>query len=230
MECAIELIARKPITINKKCSGLNDILEKIILWIELVIEYDKLFEENFIYKNINFSQVYDNDFSYEMRLASLGTEYKNWKILPGLLHEYGESWSFEELILTSNTGIVEWYCNKFGFSHETYLAIGANIDVQLLGAFYHRMKIILENISKIMDFFSNKQIYGMFDINKLNKLLSNKELEKKYFDTFILCKKIKEFELIKDELFEKYVHLEKVTDLSQLVLFILIKQNNKLVL
>lgn len=221
MEPIIESIAKKSITINYKDNQLNNILEKIILWIEFIIDYGKLFEQKFAYGNIDLSN--DCDFTYEMRLASLGNEYKNWKILPGSLHDYGESWSFEKLILTSNTGIVEWYCNKFGFSRKTYLCICNNTDIQILGAFYHRMKIILENVCKVIDFFSNKKIYGIFDIDKVNKLLSKKDLEIKNNGIYILCKKIKEFELIKEEICMKYLNLEKATDLSQLALFTLIK-------
>lgn len=221
METIIESIAKKSITINYKDNQLNNILEKIILWTEFIIDYGRLFEQKFAYKNIELSN--NDDFTYEMRLASLGKEYKNWKILPGSLHDYGESWSFEKLILTSNTGIVEWYCNKFGFSHNTYLYICNDTDIQILGAFYHRMKIILENVCRVIDFFSNKKIYGMFDIDKVNKLLSKKDLKIKNNGIYILCEKIKEFELIREEICIKYLNLEKATDFSQIALFTLIK-------
>ena len=220
MESIIKSIATTPVTINSKD---NQLLEKIILWIELIIDYGTLFEQKFAYGNIDLSD--NSDFTYEMRLASLGTEYKNWKILPGSLHDYGETWSLEQLISTSNTGIVEWYCNKFGFSRETYLCICNNTDIQILGAFYHRIKIILENVCRVIDFFSNKKIYGIFDIDKVNKLLSKKDLEIKNNALYILCKKIKEFELIKEEIYMKYLNLEKATDLSQLALFTLIKNS-----
>ena len=200
---------------------LNHILEKIILWINLINEYGTLFEHEFTYKNLNLNN--NSDFTYEMRLASMGTQYKNWKILPGLLHDFGETWSFDELVLTSNSGIVEWYCNKFGFPREKYLCICNNIDIQILGAFYHRMKIILENVCRVTDFLFGKKIYGIFDIDKVNKLLSNKDLKIKNNTIFNLCTKIKNFELEKEKIINKYLNLEKATDLSQFALFILIK-------
>ena len=226
MESIIKTIASNPIMINQHDNQLNNILEKIILWINLIIEYGIIFEQDFKYNNIDLTN--NTDFTFEMRLASMGTEYKNWEILPGLLHDSGESWSYEKLILTSNTGIVDWYCNKFGFSHEKYLYICTNRDVQILGAFYHRMKIILENVHTIIDFFSNKKIYGIFDMSKLNKLLSNKFLHEKNKSIYNLCIKIKEFENKKEEIIIKYLNLEKTIDCSQLALFILIKNNSNL--
>jgi len=221
MESIIKTIALTPITINQKNNELTNVLEKIILWINFIIEYGTLFDQEFKYKNIKFNDNFD--FTHEMRLASLGHEYKNWKVLPSSLHDFGESWPLEKLVLASNTGIVEWYCNKFGFSQNKYLSICNDTDIQILGAFYHRMKIIMESVCKIIDFFSGKQIYGLFDINKLNKLLSDKNLQITNNKVYGLCTKIKEFELIKEEIITKYLNLEKTTDLSQLELFILIK-------
>jgi hypothetical protein len=225
MESIIETIALEPIVINQLDNQLSHTLEKIILWINLIIDYGTLLEQDFTYKNLNLVNDSDSnsDFTFEMRLASLGKEYKNWKISPGLLHDLGESWTFEKLILTSNTGIVQWYCNKFGLSDEQYLHICDNVDIQILGAFYHRMKIILENVCRIIDFFSGKKIYNTFDISKVNKLLTKRDLQVKNPDIFNSCTKIKEFELGKEEIINKYLNLERATDLSQYALFTLIK-------
>ena len=184
-------------------------------------DYGKLFNETLKYKSIDLSD--NTDFTYEMRLASLGAEYKNWKILPSSLHESGECWSFEKLVLASNTGIVEWYCNKLCITQQKYSLICENVDVQIIGAFYHRMKIILENFLKIIDFFSGKQVYYTFDISKVYKLLEKKNLEIKNPSIYLLCSKIKQFQIEKDKIFINYFNLEKATDLSQLALFIIIK-------
>jgi hypothetical protein len=221
MESIIKEIALEPITINYKDNSLDNIMEKIILWTELIILHGTKFEDNFSYKQINLLD--DDQFNYEMRIATLGKEYKNWKILPSDLHDFGESWSFENLVLASNTGIVEWYCNKFGFSKDKYLHICNDTDVQILGAFYHRMKIVLENVYRIIDFFSGKKIYNTFDIYKVKKLLLKKNSINNNDNIYNLCTKIINFEIKKEEIITKYLNLEKMTNFAQHALFSLIK-------
>ena len=189
MEKSIELIAQTPILINSKNDDLCNIFEKIILWVNLIKEYGELLKGDYNYKNQDLTK--NDDFTFEMKIASLGSEYKNWKISPSSLHETGELWSFEQMVIASNTGLVEWYCNKFGYSNDKYLKICDNIDIQILGAFYHRMKIILENVYKIIDYFKSGKKYGMFDINIIDKLLLKKDLDKKNKKLYELCTEIK---------------------------------------
>ncbi len=224
MEAIINKIAITPIIINEKNNSLVEILNKILEWIELIIEYGELFEQKFVYKDVDITN--DSDFTLEMRLATLGREYKKWKILPGELHETGETWSLEKLVSASNTGIVEWYCRKLGLSTEDYIKISENLNIQMIGAFYHRMKIILENIEKIFRFFAGKKFYNLFDINIINKLLAKPKFNISNPTEYELCIKIKEYEFKQEELTNKYLNIERATDLSQLTLFTIIK--NKL--
>ena len=224
MEDIINKIAITPIIINKKNNGLIEILTKILEWIDLIIEYGELFEQEFEYKDVDITDY--SDFTLDMRLASLGCEYFNWKVSPTSLHEEGESWSWERLVSASNTGIIEWYCKKLGLLNQDYIKLSENLNIKVLGAFYHRMKIILENIEKIFGFFAGKKIYNLFDINILNKLLAKPKFKTSSPKEYELCIKIKEFESKQEEITNKYLNIEKATDLSQLTLFTIIK--NKL--
>jgi hypothetical protein len=224
MESLITKIATTPIIINEKNNELTQVLNKILEWIELIMEYGELCEQKFVYKDVDITN--DSDFTLEMRIASLGREYKKWKIFPGELHETGETWSLEKLVSASNTGIVEWYCRKLGLPIETYLKLSENLNVQILGAFYHRMKIISENIENIFKFFAGKKIYNLFDISILNKLLSKPNFKISNPKAYELCIKIKEYEFKQEEITNKYLNIERAIDLSQLTLFTIIK--NKL--
>lgn len=222
MEAIITNIAITPIMINEKNNGLPEILAKILGWINLILDYGDVLEQKFSYKGIDITDD-DCDFTLEMKLASLGREYKNWKILPKSLHESGETWSLEKLVLASNTGIVEWYCKKFDFSTDEYRKLSENLNIQILGAFYHRMKIALENINLIFGFFAGRKIYNNFNINIVNNLLSRPDFKISNPEVYDSCSKIKDFELKQEELMNKYLNIERATDLSQLTLFTIIK-------
>jgi hypothetical protein len=219
MEDIITEISKKPITINQYKYGLLDILTRINLWIELIFSYGTLLKD-FSYKKIE--SINNSDFTLEMRTASLGREYKNWKILPTSLHEFGETWTFEELVITSNTGIVEWYCNKLLLSKEEYIKVCENYDIKIIGVFYHRMKIILENIYQIIDFFSGKKINHV-DMTFVKKFIIRPNIQIKNKIIYDECIKILDFEKTYDFLFDNYLNLEKATDLSQMILFLIIK-------
>ncbi len=221
MEDIIINIAITPIIINEKNNGLSEILTKILEWINLILDYGQILEQDFIYKDIDITNNYD--FTLEMRLASLGHEYKNWKILPNSLHESGETWSWEKLALASNTGILEWYCNKLGLTSDEYNKLSANLNVQIIGAFYHRMKITLENINLILGFFTGRKIYNNFDMNIVNKLLSKSNFKMSNPKLYESCTKIKEYELRQEEIMDKYLNIERATDSSQLTIFTIIK-------
>ena len=78
MESLITKIATTPIIINEKNNELTQVLNKILEWIELIMEYGELCEQKFVYKDVDITN--DSDFTLEMRIASLGREYKKWKI------------------------------------------------------------------------------------------------------------------------------------------------------
>lgn len=211
--------AKKPITIARDKNDLEGVLNKILNWIELIEVYC-LINNDKIFNCFNLDSTY---FTHEMRLASLGREYKNWKILPSKLHENGEIMSFEELVLASNTGLVEWYCNKFGYSKEKYEKICNDENVKILGAFYHRFKILVEKVNEILNFLSGKKIYN-FDLNCIDKLLLKNNFETKQTLLYDLCLKIKNYEINKDFLLKNYIKMEEVVEFAQISLFNYIRE------
>jgi hypothetical protein len=215
----IIIIGKTPILINMQFNDLEGILDKILQWIELILNYAKLLDSDELFKDFNLD---DTFFTQEMRLASLGKEYKNWKIIAKDLHDNGEMWLYDKLIITSNTGLIEWYCNKFNLTSDEYKIVCDDKNIQLLGAFYHRMKIIIENIYKIFIFFSGKNIYKFFNISCIKKLLLKPDLQIKNSKVFIMCNKIKKYyetQEIQENLTIKYLNLEKALELSQVAIF-----------
>jgi hypothetical protein len=216
----IDYIATTSININDKTKSLENILLQIIEWIDLIIKYGTLLDDEMLFKNFD---LHNEDFTYDERIASIGKEYYNWKILPSDFHENGEKWNFEKLVIVSNTGLVDWYCKKFNYNQEIIYKIVNDTTVKILGAFYHRMKIIIENINLILDFMTGKSIYNFFDLSKITKLQSKKDFIVKYPLNNELCIKIKDYCNNYDEIFIKYLVIEKATDLAQLALFNYIK-------
>ena len=83
-------------------------------------------------------------FTYEMRLASGGTNYN-----VGSIHEDGESWTFEKAVRMSNQGMVDWYCQQVGLTREETEKVKALEVVQELGAFFLRYKVVAERFGKL---------------------------------------------------------------------------------
>lgn len=83
-------------------------------------------------------------FTYEMRLASGGTNYN-----VGSIHEDGESWTFDKAVEMNNQGMVEWYCQKVGLTREESEKVKAMTIVQELGAFFLRYKVVAERFGKL---------------------------------------------------------------------------------
>jgi hypothetical protein len=223
METIINNIGSRPIVINEQNDGLLSILNKIVDWLNLIVDYGSLLDIDFNYKNINM--VSNEEFSFDMRLASLGSEYKNWSVVPKLLHEDGESWSWEKLVQVSNTGLISWYCDKLGLSNGAYIQLTENLDIQHLGAFYHRMKIILENVEKIFGFLNGGKIYNNVDIKIIDKVMHRPNFKELNPLAYELCEKIKYYQLNQEPLTNRYLNMEKATDMAQLALFSIIKQN-----
>jgi len=211
-------VAKSPITINRDINDFG-VLNKILNWIEIVQTYS-LVNNYKIFDCFNLDSAY---FTHDMRLASLGREYKNWNTLPSKLHENGEMWSFDELVLTSNTGLVEWYCNKFGYSKDKYEKICNDENIKILGAFYHRFKIALERINEILNFLSGKKIYN-FDLKCIDKLLAKKDFETKQPLLHVICIKIKNYETNKECFMKNYIKIEKTVEFAQLALFNYIRE------
>ncbi len=90
-------------------------------------------------------------FTYEMRLAGLGNGYS---VNAHSLHVDGEQWHHNKLITFSMNGIVKWWIDHLKFTEQNpngiqftevdLKKIKANKDLYLLGAFFHRYKILIE--------------------------------------------------------------------------------------
>lgn len=134
-------------------------------------------------------------FSYDMRVASLGREYKN---PVGHIHSDGERWTFEDLVFfTMNGRIIDWYIQQLKyqgiiFTAEDIQRIKTNPDLQVLGAFFHRYKIVAEkiavlrrNVAKgISAFFTRYSAYT--GKNSYGKLLADKNTFARPLPTAVL--------------------------------------------
>lgn len=123
-------------------------------------------------------------FNYNMRLASLGREYKE---AVGHIHFDGERWPYENLVAFTIGGrIIDWYVDQLKrkgleFTPEDIQRIKENNDLQILGAFFHRYKIVAEkasivrsNIAKgLGEFFPKYSAYK--GKNSYEKLLAEKD-------------------------------------------------------
>lgn len=211
----IKEIAYNPILINQKCSN---ILHRIADWIEYIFFCGNAYLK--LNHKLSTEEI-DADFTFVLKRASLGTEYKKWKIIPHDFHAYGETWSYDELVLCSNTGLIDWYCNYFSYSETEYLECVKNLEICTLGACFHRLKIIMENIYKIIDFVIENKNYEYYNMTNVKKLLHKTYLKEKNSELFGFLEKIAYID--KEKLMENYLVLESLTDLIQQKIFRIIK-------
>ena len=80
-----------------------------------------------------------------MRNAGFGAAYG---IQTGVIHGDGERWSYDRLKEFSYRGIVKWWSDKLGHTEEEYKQLEGNETLAILGAFYHRYKIVAEQYNK----------------------------------------------------------------------------------
>ncbi len=118
--------------------------------------------------------------------ASFGSNYP--KLSPNLavgrLHSVGERETFDRLAATSKFGLMDWYRRKIpGRTEEEWDMLTDIHEVRILGAFFHRFKIVMERLDALRDklntpktFFSDHeqvekrmlQILGRLHKDKLN--------------------------------------------------------------
>jgi hypothetical protein len=89
-------------------------------------------------------------FNNSMKQASLGAEY----IRPvGHIHLDAERWSFDELVeFTLEGRMVDWYIQQLrgsgiAFTDEDIAKIKNKPELRILGAFYHRYKVVAERLA-----------------------------------------------------------------------------------
>ena len=80
-----------------------------------------------------------------MREAGLGAGYG---IQTGVIHGDGETWSYDRLKDFSYKGMVKWWSDKLGNTDAEYAALKSNETLAILGAFYHRYKVVAEQYNK----------------------------------------------------------------------------------
>lgn len=94
-------------------------------------------------------------FTDEMREASAGEDYTH--AIVGI-HQTGESESFDRLKKRGQDGIIQWWMNKLqsrgqvDYSDADREAIRTSNELNTLSVFYHRFKIVLENVSKAFSY------------------------------------------------------------------------------
>jgi hypothetical protein len=188
-------------------------LNKILFWFKFIENFT--LDINDLFKSFDLNITF---FTHEMRTASLGAEYTKWEILPFQFHEDGETWSFDKLVVTSNTGLVNWYCSKLNYTNEEYEKICNDENVKILGSFFHRYKIVSEKINEIMNLFSGYK-FNNFDFNCIDKLLSQTNFKLKQPKLYTLCVEINNYKKKKDLLFKNSIEIEKSIEFSQIALF-----------
>lgn len=84
-------------------------------------------------------------FTLAMRYATFGREYN---INVGHIHIDGESWSFQKLRDFSFNGIVKWYTRQMNtpYSEQDLTKLKENETLAILGAFFHRYKVVAERL------------------------------------------------------------------------------------
>lgn len=93
-------------------------------------------------------------FTYSMKQATFGREYRN---PVGHIHADGETWSYDTLVdFTMDGRIIDWYIKKFQnqgivFTPEDIERIKSMEELKILGAFFHRYKVVAERLRYAID-------------------------------------------------------------------------------
>ena len=93
-------------------------------------------------------------FTDEMIRASGGRNYVD--AIAGI-HEKGTEWSCDQFKLAGQNGIIQWWINKLRqpelggivYSPAERETLRDNEDLNKLSAFYHRFKIVIENLDRV---------------------------------------------------------------------------------
>jgi len=96
----------------------------------------------------------EEGFNVDIQAAGEGI---NYKVPPMGVHEYGVHWSFDKLNEMNMGGMLDWYCRKAGLNMEECEHVMGMEEVQLLGAFFLRYKVVLEHIEALYHFLINKE-------------------------------------------------------------------------
>ena len=167
-------------------------------------------------------------FNANTRMASLGHNYPNAIVS----HANSEQWPFEKLVDISTRGLVGWYCKKAKLSAEECATVTNMPEVQILGAFFHRYKVLIEHIhtarralrkgwSAILMIPGKKdkiivRLYDSKKVEDLNLLTDLITIEEYFYGT----KKYKDF-------FTVELPLESAVEKAQCLLWVIVK-NKKL--
>jgi hypothetical protein len=107
-------------------------------------------------------------FNKKIREATVGKEYLDAIVN----HENGEMTTYDELVDISLRGMIKWYCEQAKLSDEEYKKIINMDEIKILGAFYHRYKVIIEHYNHTLDLMktlNNKNIDEYLKNIKLNQ-------------------------------------------------------------
>lgn len=104
-------------------------------------------------------------FTDEMIEASLGNDYSS--VIVGI-HEFGERLPFDRLKRMGQDGIIQWWINtlqargEIEYSDGEREALRTNEVLNTLSVFYHRFKIVIENIRRAFGYISGG-FHPLFD-------------------------------------------------------------------
>ena len=139
-------------------------------------------------------------FNLDMRYATFGEKYKK---SVGHIHHDAEKWSYEQLVdFTIDGRIIDWYIEELkkqgiDFTDEDIGRIKANKSLQILGAFYHRYKIVAERFSQAQSNFEKGVYHFLRGISRYNKIKMNTFVGKNSYRQFLEAQNISKGDSIK---------------------------------
>ncbi len=95
----------------------------------------------------------------------------------GELHSTGERQSFATLNEFSKYGIMEWYSRQLN-TKDKWDELTDKEDVQTLGAFFHRFKIVLEKLLILLDLLQLGMNFFIPNLESMSELVIKKAVEK----------------------------------------------------
>lgn len=165
-------------------------------------------------------------FNLNIRKASLGSNYPKLKFEVGAIHADGEKRSFENLVDFSQRGLFDWYARKAGLTEEDYLEICQIPELNILGAFFHRYKIVSENISLIRRILKKgpKEFFTIASEKTWASFLENPKIKSKNLpwkpNAIFLS------ELDNEKFFAIDIPIETIIDKVQCLIWIIIKNKS----
>jgi hypothetical protein len=165
-----------------------------------------------------------------MRLAALGHGYA---INVSIIHHDGETWPYERLVDFSFDGLFDWYARTLGLPKEQLGTLRDTIpELSILGAFFHRFKIVLENLNTMMGLLNGgvqallpayTTYKGFASFGAIHANLQTGKLVRRFPPHFrALFERVSHIESL-DDFAARQLAIEMAVDRTQCVLFYILK-------